>query len=275
MAEKLNPFPPTHSGYGRLTDAGFISVYPDGSPMHKFHNEAHTSFRSFVKSPTFPCVFGLAAVNTGQYLFGAYQDMRSPETAEGIMHDAIRFQVEFKVPESKKGDHGILRSMLVAFEEPQPKNPLEGAEALYILMKNMTDLNEQHYPWPEGYSRDVESTEFGFAVGKTAYFIAHFYKTAPVPARVSDLHFAVLNPHSVVAAYKEIAGMEKHAQAKAIIRSRQQQPVHPALGNFGEAKDWPQYTLLDTDPDTQNSERVLRDKIFGECPFRPRETGNR
>jgi len=264
-----NPFPNTHSGYGRERDGVFVSAYQEDSVMNQFHRTSHEKFKIFVKSPTFPCVFGLAAVNTKQYYFGAYGDMRSPEAAEGIMHDVIRFQDEFQVPESKKGPHGILRSMLVAFQTPDPKTPMQAAEALYMLMKNMTDLNQQHYPWPEGFSNDIESNDFGFAAGRTAHFLAHFYPAAPVPARVSELHFAVLNPHSVVAAYKEIAGMEKHAQAKAIIRGRQQQPLHPALGNFGESRDWPQYALLDTDPATQEQERILRTKILGECPFKP------
>lgn len=265
-----NPFPATHSGYGRVVNGSFASVYPEGSQMRQFHETSHEQFKSFVKGPTFPCVFGLAAVNSHQYFFGAYGEMTSPKTAEGIMHDVVRFQNEFQVPDSKKGPHGVLRSMLVAFQTPKPQTPLEGAAALYQLMKNMTDLNEQHFPWPEGFSRDIESNNFGFAAGKTAHFIAHFFPGAPVPARISELHFAVLNPHSVVAAYKEIAGMEKHAQAKAIIRSRQQQPLHPALGNFGESRDWPQYTLLDTDECTQAAERALRTRIFGgECPFKP------
>lgn len=269
QAGKENPFPDRNSGYGKVVEGVFTSVYPDGSPMRAFHIEAHSDFLKFVHSPTFPCVFGLAAVNTRQYFFGAYKDMKSPEAAEGIMHDVVRFQDEFQVPDSKKGPHGILRSMLVAFQEPQPKDQLEGAAALYTLMKNMTDLNQQHFPWPEGYSDDINSDEFGFAVGRTAHFIAHFFKNASVPARVSDLHFAVLNPHFVVASYKEIAGMEKHAKAKSIIRARQQQPLHPALGNFGETRDWPQYTLLDTDPETQEQERQLRLEIFGsECPFK-------
>lgn len=269
MKNKENPFPSDHSGYGRVLEGQFQSTYPEGSAMKAFHIQSHDQFLKFVHDPKFPCVFGLAAVNTRQYFFGAYKDMKAPETAEGIMHDVIRFQEEFEIPENKKGPHGILRSMLVAFEQPQPKNPLEGTEALYTLMKNMTDLNTQHYPWPEGYSDDIESPEFGFAAGKTAHFIAHFFKTAPVPARVSQLHFAVFNPHFVVASYKEIAGMERHAKAKAIIRSRQEQPLHPSLGNFGETRDWPQYTLLDTDPATQEKERALRQEIFGsECPFK-------
>jgi len=266
-----NPFPDTHSGYGKIVDGAFISIHPNGSPMRQFHEQAHDQFRAFVKSPTFPCVFGFAAVKSNQYFLGAYRDMTTPQTAEGIMHDVIRFQDEFQVPDSKKGPHGILRSMLVAFQTPQPKTPMEGAEALYTLMKNMTDLNQQHYPWPEGFSDDVESTEFGFAAGRTAHFLAHFYENAPAiaPARKSELHFVVLNPHSVVAAYKEISGMPKHDRAKAIIRGRQQQPLHPALGNFGESRDWPQYTLLDTDQQTQSEERELRKRIFGECPFKP------
>lgn len=266
---KENPFPNTNSGYGRFLGGKLVSVYPEGSPMQAFHETAHDSFYKFVKDPTFPCVFGLAAVNIRQYAFNAYGDMRTKETAEGVLHDIVRYQNEFEVPETPKLQKGILRTFLAAFQTPQPKDQLEGSEALYTLMANMHELNSQHYPWPEKYSRDVDSNTFGFAAGRSAHFIAHFYPQAPVPARVSpDLHFAVFNSHAIVEAYKEEAGMDKHARAKALIRSRQSY-VHPALGNFGDTPDFPQYTLLDTDPDTQAKEKEIRTRILGECPFKP------
>lgn len=267
--EGENPFPITHSGYGRVIGSQLVSVYPEGHPLRSFHSTSHEQFVSFVKSPTFPCVFGLAAVNIRQYAFNAYDDMTTKETAQGVLHDIVRFQNEFHVPEQPKTDKGILRTFLAAFQTPNPQTQLEGAQALYTLMANMHELNAEHYSWPEGYSNDVDSSNFGFGAGRAAHFIAHFYPGAGVPARVSELNFAVFNSHSIVAAYKEIAGMDKHAHAKEIIRSRQVQPIHPALGNFGDVPDFPQYTLLDTDPLTQAADQSLRKAILGECPFKP------
>lgn len=267
--EGENPFPATYSGYGRVVDGSFVSNYQEGHPLRPFHEKSHNQFVAFVKSPTFPCVFGLAAVNIRQYAFNAYGDMTAKETAQGVLHDMVRFQNEFQVPEVAKTDKGILRTFLAAFQTPKLETQLEGAEALYRLMANMHELNSQHYDWPEGFSNQLDSNNFGFGAGRAAHFIAHFYPGAAVPARVSELNFAVFNSHSIVAAYKEIAGMDKHAKAKEIIRSRQVQPVHPALGNFGDVPDFPQYTLLDTDPVTQAADQSLRKAILGECPFKP------
>lgn len=266
---KVNPFSAEQSGYGHKVDGKFVSVYPPGSDMHRFHIEAQARVDAFIKGETFPCILGQNAIRTDQYSFSAYNDITDPQVAEGVLHDLVRFQEEFEVPDKPKGKRGIFRSALVAFKSPVIEEELQGAEVLYTLLGNMHKLNSLHYDWPEGFSNDISSPDFGFAAGRSAHFIAYFHPVASWPARVSDVQFIVFNSHHVVDAFKA-TGMDNHARAKAIIRSRQPQPIHPYLGNHRDVEEWRQYALLPPTEEMEAKEGELRKRILGECPFQPK-----
>lgn len=269
IIESSNPFSAVKSGYGRYIDGVFVSVYPEGSPIQPFHTSAHDYVERLVKDETFACIFGQAAVRTNQYSFCAYDDITDPQVAEGVLHDIVRFQQEFEVPAKPKGPRGIFRTMLVAFQKPEIRDEIHGAEVLYTLLKNMHEINSQYYEWTEGFSNDPRSPDFGFSAGESAHFIAYFYPRANVPARRSDVNFIVFNSHHVIGAFKA-TGMDNYAKAKAIIRGRQVQPIHPYLGDHGVIEEWRQYALLNPDPETEAKELELRRRILGECPFQPR-----
>lgn len=266
-----NPFSAARSGYGHIVNGKFESVYPEGSDMYTFHVSAHKYVDRLIRNDAFPCILGQTAVRTDQTSFAAYDDITEPEVAEGVLHDLVRFQEEFEVPEKPKGKKGIFRSSLVAFKQPVITDELHGAEVLYALIQNMHERNSKDYDWTEGFSNDILSPEFGLAAGKSAHFIAFFHPHAGVPARVSDVQFIVFNSHHVVDAFKA-TGMNNHARAKAIIRSRQQQPIHPYLGNHREVQEWRQYALLPATKEMEEKERELRTQILGECPFQPHRT---
>lgn len=267
-----NPFSTEKSGYGRPLDGVFMSVYPEGSPLHRFHLSSHDYVSRLIKDKSFPCILGQTAVRVDQYSFSAYDDITDPQVAEGVLHDIVRFQQEFEVPAKPTGPRGIFRTALVAFQSPEITDELQGAEVLYTLLRNMHDLNSQHYEWTAGFSNDLHSPDFGFSAGESAHFIAYFHPRAGVPARVSEVNFIVFNSHHVVDAFKA-TGMDNHARAKAIIRSKQVQPIHPYLGDHRAVEEWRQYALLPADPETEAKELALRTRILGECPFQPKVVG--
>lgn len=270
-AEKLNPFSAEHTGYGHKIDGEFVSAYHPGTALRAFHEKAHQLIvEEIIKAPTFPCILGQTAIRTDQYSFGAYKDMTDPETAEGVLHDLVRFQQEFGIPDLAKGPRGIFRTSMAAFQEPAIRDDMHGAEALYTLLQNMHLINREHFPWVEGFSNDLRSPDFGFSAGRSAHFMAFFHQHPNVPARYSDITFVVLNSHHVVDAFKA-TGMDNHARAKAIIRSRQAQPIHPYLGDHRDVEEWRQYALLNADPETEARELELRTRILGKCPFQPKE----
>lgn len=261
-----NPFSSDRSGYGHIVEGKFVSVYPAGSEMGEFHTRSHGYLDRLIRDESFPCILGQTAVRTDQVSFSAYDDIADPATAEGVLHDLLRFQEEFEVPDNPRGKRGIFRSSLAAFRSPEITDELQGAEVLYTLLKNMYDINSQHFEWPDGFSSDLSSPDFAYPAGRTAHFIAYFHSAATTPARKSDVQFIVFNSHHVVDAFKA-TGMDNHARAKAIIRSRQQQPLHPYLGNHRDVEEWRQYTLLTPTLEMEEKERELRTRIFGEAPF--------
>lgn len=274
LPQKLfNPFSPEKSGYGKPVNGLFDSSYPEGSPLRDFHLAAHDYVERLIVDPSFPCILGQAAVKTDQYSFSAYGDITDPQVAEGVLHDIVRFQEEFEVPAKPKGPRGIFRTTLVAFQNPEITDELQGAAVLYTLLQNMHEINSQHYEWTEGFSNNLASPDFGFSAGESAHFIAFFHPHANVPARKSDVQFIVFNSHHVVDAFKA-TGMDNHARAKAIIRSKQVQPIHPYLGNHRDVEEWRQYALLNPDPETEAKELEIRTAILGKCPFQPHPKRN-
>lgn len=263
---KNNPFSSALSGYGHVVNEKFVSTYPEGSAMYGFHLNAQNYFKGFVGEKDFPCVAGRTVARTDQYAFCAYPDMTNPQLAEGIMHDMIQFQHEFGIPDDPKPNGKRFRSFVAAFAEPHITSPLHGAEALYTLLGNMHDVNAQHYPWKEGFSNDMESSDFGYSAGESAFFIAFFHPEAHDAARRSDVTFVVFNSHAMLESLKDEGKFNK---LRDIIRSRQDS-VHPYLGNHGEVKEWRQYALLSPDVETEAAEQAIRQKVLGECPFNVR-----
>jgi len=264
-----NPFSAEYSGYGHIVEHKFISVYPENTDMYKFHIQAHDYVDKLIRDDTFPCILGQTAVKTEQIAFSAYDDINNYVVAEGVLHDVVRFQQEFAVPDKARGEKGIFRSALAAFRTPQIKDELQGAEVFYTLLQNMHEINSQYYDWPEGFSNELSSPDFGYAAGRSAYFMAYFHPAASWPARRSDIQFIVFNSQHVIRAFKD-TGMENHARAKAIIRSRQPQPIHPYLGDHGEVEEFRQYLLLPPTPEMEVQESAIRQRIIGTCPFQPR-----
>ncbi len=269
ILESSNPFSAVKSGYGRCISDIFVSAYPEGSLAQLFHKYAHDYVVRLVKGETFPCILGQTATKTNQYSFCAYDNITDPQVAEGVLYDIVRFQHDFEVPAKPKGPRGIFRAVLAAFQGPEIKDEIHGAEVLYTLLNNMHEINSQHYEWTEGFSNNPQSPDFGFSAGESAYFIAYLHPKASVPARRSGVNFIVFNSHHVIEAFKA-TGMDNYAKAKSIIRGRQVQPIHPYLGDHGAVEEWRQYALLNPDPETEAEELELRKRILGDPPFQPK-----
>lgn len=202
-----------------------------------------------------------------QYAFSAYEDITKPETATGVLHDIIKAQHEFDIPANPPRTNRIYRSSLVAFREPIVRDELHATEVLYRLLGNMHKQNAQHYDWPEQYSNDTDSFTFGYAAGETAHFLAYFHPEASVDARRTSTQFVVFNSHDMIGEFIDSKGIDAFDRMKARIRDRQEQPIHPQLGNHGDLPEWPQYALVSDTPEATIAERALRHAILGAHPF--------
>lgn len=252
-----------NSGYGIIVNGLFQSTYPLNHPLRQFHMDAQRYFKTFVGREDFPCIAGRTVARTDQYAFCAYPDMTNPNIAPGLLHDMLRFQKDFVIPhaESKRGP--LFRSFIAAFQNPKMENAFIGTRALYTLLGNLHTENSKYFPWVEGYSNDPNSDDFGYSLGRSAFFLAFFHAEASEDARKSELAFLVFNSHSMLDTLK-IRGV--FIRLRDTIRSRQWR-VHPLLGDHGKTNEWVQYALLPEDELSQMKERMLREEIFGLCPF--------
>lgn len=153
----------------------------------------------------------------------------------------------------------------------EPKSQLEGAEMLYKLLANINLVNSKFFEWTKGVSADIESDEFSFSVAGQAFFLPLLYKYASSQARVSDKTYVIFNSHCLfellrrkIILDKNGAEISQFEKLKRIIRSRQSQ-VHPFLADYGSAKEFDQYAMVDPEVASLTKETVH--KVLGQCPF--------
>ncbi len=256
MIEKNNPFSPEMSGYGVFDGKAFDSVYPDGSPMHTFHQQSHAYFRGLVLGENFPCVAGQSVVRSKTYAFCGYENMTSPNVADGVCHDLMRFKNDFSTP--------FLESFMAAFKGPVIQDQLQGAEFLYTLLHNMSEIDQKNgFPWAENYTSNIHSPDFAFSIGTEAHFVSFFYPFASSETRQSDVTMVLFNTHAIFQTLRQRGAFDK---LKMIIRNRI--PVlHPNLGDHGDVNEFTQYALVDSDTKTQALDKKIQQKVFGICPF--------
>ena len=266
LVSKPNPFPKDRSGYGTVVGGEFVSPYPKDSPMRQFHLDAQAYFKDLAGAKDFPCLAGRSVARTDQYAFCAYPSMTDQKFASGIMHDMIRFQGEFGIPDQPVANGHRFRSFVAAFQEPTPQSPEDGAEKLYTLLGNLHDENKQHYAWSEGFSNDPQSPNFGYSAGDSAFFLAFFHPKAYDVSRKSEITFVVFNSHAMLDSLKEEGKFDRLRDA---IRARQDE-VHPYLGNHGDVLEFRQYALLEPTPMVEAQEIDLRERVLGKCPFQPK-----
>lgn len=253
-----NPFCADMSGYGYVQDKELVSVYPTGSLAHTFHLEAHNYFRAFVLDPKFACIAGQAAVRADHYAFCCYADMEAEVVAEGVCHDLMRYRGQFAFGRP-------FNTFVACFEKPQIDSQITGVEPFYRLLLNVYLADRKYYAGVEDVSFDVDSPEFGFFVSGESFFVPFLYAFSGSLSRRTEFNFVVFNSHKVFSYLRGVGIFEKLKE-----RIRDKMPsVHPNLGDHGLTSEFIQYALVNPDVDSQIAERVVRDKVLGNCPFHP------
>jgi FPC/CPF motif-containing protein YcgG len=257
-----NPFSSRMSGYGTYDGKKLHSTYPKDSEMHNFHHGSHDYFQNLVLSPDFACRAGQAAVRGAKYVFNAYPDMTSPDVAEGVAHDLLKFNQELGTS-NKTGEKLPIASFVATFNEPKSINDIEATANMYRLLGNMHKQDEaKGFGWSDSVSKDIYSPDFGFSSGEEAYFVTYLHPHAKHAARKADIPLVLFTSHNLLGQLKETGSFEKF---KSHARNRQES-VHPQSGDHGQIPEFPQYALMDEDPKSQQHEQIIYENL-GECPF--------
>ena len=163
-----------------------------------------------------------------------------------------------------------------SFREPNIESQMEGAEYFYTLLKNLHNIDRQHFAWDPNpnVSDDIANPDFSFSVGGNSFFMPFLYEYSGSKSRRSMIPMVVFNAHIIFDKLRSIKfnrnGGETNAyeQLETIIRDRQTWGVHPNLGEHGEVNEFVQYALVDPDDASQAKDKEIVKKILGECPFK-------
>ncbi len=250
-----NPFSSAMSGYGRVEGGRLVSVFPEGSPEHDFHIQAHEKFRELVLNPRFVCIGAQAAVRPGHYVLGGYSDMSSSEVAEGVCHDMVRYMREFPFAEP-------FYTFAACFKEPKILSEEQGIRNFYTLLSNMHSVDARHFKRSDDFSSDVQSPDFNFSIGGEGFFVPFLSAFPGHDERKTDLNLVIFNNHKM---FEKLRSTGAFDPLRDSIRRRMNPPLHPFLADHGEGLVFPQFALPSLESITL--EKEIRQEVLGSCPF--------
>ncbi len=202
----------------------------------------------------FPCFFGVESMREGRPLYTFVPSLSDREALLGL-RDALS---EFLSVYEEHGD----RVSFAAFFRPAGRE-LSEAEwhgALWHVLQFL-HLHDPE-PWPEGIPMDPDEEYWEFCFGGEPIFPtarAPFYERRR--SRYCALGLEVtFQPRTI---FEGITGdTQSGQQAREVIHERLEAydaaGPHPALGNWGEDHEWPQYLLAEDDSQAPET-----------CPFTP------
>lgn len=168
---ELNPF---------NKDLSNMGISRRGEPLDLISGRSELStvlldIQKLIDSDLFPCVLGKAVRSSGEFCIGRYGNLADKQTAEAVCHDLLEF---VRIVDLKgMSEEGKFRatSFSMAFED-ELHSEEDFMRNFIVLIKNIHDLHEEHYGTfvPEGFSRDINSPNYGLILGNEAFFLAAF-----------------------------------------------------------------------------------------------------
>ncbi len=158
-------------------------------------------FTETIKDPRFPCIGAKQTVGRpGKFVMNTYGNMTSKETAEAMACDILAF-LKFAKPEEIGKSAGLKPTSFAGyFPTTQFEDEMAACRGILTLVKNLNDLDSQHFPVPSEpvqFSRNVEDTNFAVCVGGHPFFTAFFHphKEISSPRKTSGPVFVNFNSH--------------------------------------------------------------------------------
>jgi len=216
----------------------------------------HDQFRALVLHPSFSCLGAKAALRSGTYQMGVYDDLGSVEATRGLARDLTRFAS--MIDGTTVSDYGSgLSTFVASFLRPVPNDELEFERLLWAQLQALHD-GDQVRTWDPAVSSDPDDTHFSFSIAGRAFFVVGLHAASTRWARRFAWPTLVFNPHDQFERLRE----EGHfGRLQGLIRSREQTlqgSLNSNLSDFGEHSEARQYSGRPVDDDWR-------------CPFQVRE----
>jgi FPC/CPF motif-containing protein YcgG len=176
-----------HSAYS-WPEHGRLVRY-DAKPVSGMQQDVHASFRALLHDNDYPCVGAKSVVNQDSYRFGLYPRLGSRESTAGLALDLLQFRRE---QDSLPGE---FHSYVASFLEPKVRSGAAFERLLWQQLRELHELDKQHFKWNRHVSPDPDDSEFSFSFGGGAYFVVGLSPASPRWARHFPWPTLVFNDH--------------------------------------------------------------------------------
>jgi FPC/CPF motif-containing protein YcgG len=225
----------SNSAYAAYTDGKLVRV-PSGEPAAPLMEFVHDSFRALVLNPRFSCVGAKAAVRTGTYRMGLYDELGSAGAAAGLARDLFSFVEE----QPRLG--GGFTTFVASFRGPNALDEAGFERLLWAQLQGLHEEDRRYHRWDPSKSPDPEDPRFAFSFAEVSFFVVGLHPASSRFARRFAWPTLVFNAHHQFDRLREIG---KYGRMQEVIRAREetlQGFLNPNLDDFGVRSEARQYS---------------------------------
>jgi len=193
-------------------------------------------YHRFLRSRSFPCIGGKAALSMNHVKCFVALDMASQEEDEKILSFIYQFV------DSYRSSNESFHSAAVIFGNSQILSESEFEEMFWSRLNSLATLDRRKYTHDKRVDPDPTSSRFSFSLKEEAFFIIGLHPSSTRRARRFTYPAIVFNPHEEFERLKQ-AG--RYESMKKVVRRRDKVSsgsVNPMLKDFGEAPEVFQYS---------------------------------
>ncbi len=241
--------------YHGMRGKRLVRILPEEGPADAAAVMVHESFRSIALSETYPCVVARSAMRRGDYRFGCYPALGTPEAARAVVADLWDFVREFPIQQDR------FASFVASFDGPSPGSEKQFEDVMWQQLQLMHELDVVHSEWDPEVLTDPAEYGFSFSFASRGFFIVGMHPGSSRWARRTAWPTLIFNSHAQFNLLRDSGRMKRMQETVRMRDRRVQGSENPSLRQF-DAKN----------PETvMYSGRLVEDDWS--CPFRPLDGG--
>lgn len=225
-----------NSAYFGFDNDRLIRLGKPERPISGLQEQVHAEFRSRILEARFSCVGARAAVNSGAYRLGVYDDMTDSGALAGLARDLFTFTQEQPALGSD------FSTFAASFAGPVITSEEEFEKHLWTVLQTLYDVDRLYNPPDPKVAEDPEAGDFGFSFAGRGFFVIGLHPASSRLARQFGWPTLVFNAHSQ---FDRLKADGRYSKLQGAIRAREmalQGSLNPNLSDFGERSEARQYS---------------------------------
>jgi FPC/CPF motif-containing protein YcgG len=188
--------------------------------------DAHQAFRAMVMSDPYPCLVGKGLLRRGDYRFGAYPALGTPESARAVAADLWQFIQDYPIRAE------TFASFVASFAGPLDTTEPEFEELLWRQLQLLHDLDREHHEWSPLVGTDPNTKGFSFSFAGRPFFIVGMHPGSSRLARRPGRPALVFNAHEQFDILRETGAIKRMTTTIRARDRKLQGSENPALALF-------------------------------------------